>query len=54
MLDKTYVPIEHFKGLSKAELINAYLFYYGHSGSTELSKYSKKIKHVKIITKRLG
>lgn len=53
MLDRTYVPIHHFKGLTKSQLIDAYSFYYGHSGNQALSDYAKKIKQVKIIAKRL-
>ena len=48
MLDKTYVPIEHFDEFKKIDFINAYGPYYG-----KLKNYAKKMKGVKIIHKKV-
>lgn len=49
MLDKTYVPNNKFENLTNKDKIDAYSYYYGHSGDEKLSKYSEKMKSIKIL-----
>lgn len=49
MISKTQIPVEYFNELKAGEKADAYSYYYGHKGKEPLSKYSKKMKGVKII-----
>lgn len=51
MLDKTFVPNDNFKDLTKKNKIDAYAYYYGHLGNEKLSNYSEKMKSIKMIEK---
>lgn len=53
IIDKTYVSNEKIRNLDKKNKIDAYSYYYGHKGNEKLSNYSKKIKFIKIIQKRI-
>ena len=53
IIDKTYVSNEKVINLDKKNKIDAYSYYYGHKGNEKLSNYSKKIKFIKIIQKRI-
>lgn len=51
--DLKYVPIDKFPKLTKNIKVNAYMYYYGHEGDEELSKYNKPMLKTKMVKKRL-
>ena len=53
MLDRKTVSYKNAQALDNMNKTDAYMHYYGHSGYAKLEKYSKKMKSVKIIQKRI-